>query len=95
MSSIFFQRLATIPSKGILHLLFFEIQDTFQKKSLCGVEKRTNSLQDGQATATLEIFQRATKVFQKFGCENLGIYHYLYKTTDSLLLACMMDQLQK
>ena len=45
--------------------------------------------------STPEDFQHATKVFQKFDCENVGSYHDLYLTTDTLLLACVVEQLRK
>ena len=47
--------------------------------------KWTNSLKDGQVSITPENFQRATKVFRKFGFENLGSYNDFYLSTDTLL----------
>ena len=57
--------------------------------------KWTNSFQDVQVSISPENFQHATKVFQKFGSENLGSYHDLYLTTDTLLLACVVEQFRK
>ena len=59
------------------------------------VEKWTNSLQDVQVSITPENFQHAAKVFQKFGCDNLGSYHDLYLITCTLLLAYVVEQFRK
>ena len=87
--------LQLLHQKGFYPYSYFDSHEKFQEKSLPSIEKWTNSLQDGQVSITPANFQHATKVFQKFGCENLGSYHDLYLTTDTLLLACVVEQFRK
>ena len=67
----------------------------FQQKSLPSVKNWTNFLQDAQVSTILETFQHAAKVFQTFGCQNLGSYQDFHLTTDTLLLACVVEQFRK
>ena len=67
-----------------------------------GVEKHiyeylrfVDSFQDGQVSITPKNFQHATKAFQKFGCATLGSCNDLYLTSDTLLLACVVEQFRK
>ena len=89
------EHLQLLHGKGFYPYSYFDSHESFQEKSLPSVEKRTNSLQDGQVLITPDDFQHATKVLQKFGCENLGSYHDLYLTTETLVLACVVEQFPK
>ena len=63
-------------------------------KILAQCTKRTNSLQDRLVSISPENFQHAN-VFQEFVCQILSSYHDLYLATDTLLLACVVEQFRK
>ena len=88
------EELQLLHQKGFYPYSYFDSHEKFQKKSLPSIEKWTNSLQ-GQVSISPENFQHAVKVIQRFWCENLGSNHDLYLTTDTLLLACVVDQFRK
>ena len=41
---------------------------------------------------TEDRWQHAEKVYKQFQCKNLGDYHSLYLLTDTLLLACVVEE---
>ena len=88
----FSEDLQLLHQKGFHPCSSFDSNENFQENSLPSVEKWTNSLEDGHVSITPANFQHATKEFQKFGCENLGSYRDLYLTTDSLLLAYVVEK---
>ena len=81
-----------IHQKGFYPFFYLDSHAKFQEKSLRRLEKWTNCLQYGQVSITPQNFQIATKVF---GCESFGSYHDLYLTTDTLLLASVIEQFRK
>ena len=78
----------------ILPLLLFRFTCEIQEKSLPSIEKWTNSFQDGYVSITPGNLNMQN-FFWKLGCENLGSYHDLYLTTDTLLLACVVEHFRK
>ena len=45
----------------------------------------------GEVTISKTDYNHAQEVFSKFGCQNIGDYHDLYLTCDTLLLACVFE----
>ena len=63
--------------------------ERFEEEFLPPKERFCNSLKDIRIKD--EGYVHAEKVFNKFGCMNLGDYHDLYLTTDVLILADIFE----
>ena len=67
--------------------------ERFDETQLPEKEKFYSSL-SGEGI-TDEEYERAKQVWETFGCRNLGYYHNLYVTTDTLLLADVFENFRK
>ena len=61
-------------------------------KELPARELLEKSLQGGNVTTSEEEVYHAGKVFSTFNCKDLGGYHDLYLTCDTLQLACDLEE---
>ena len=52
-------------------------------------------LDNGKLQITEEELQKAKTVFETFQCRNLEDYHNLYLKCDTLLLACVLEELRR
>ena len=75
----------------------YSYMDTFRKFKLkklplkkCCVDK----LKSGKVTITEDDCKKAKLIFEKFDCRNMGDYHDLYLTVDTLQLACWFERLR-
>ena len=67
--------------------------DSFAKleeTSLPPLKMWKNSLDQFNVTTTAEEYAHALKVYNKFGCRNIGDYYKIYLVSDVFLLACTM-----
>ena len=75
----------------------YSYMDTFRKFKLkklppkkCWVDK----LKSGKMTKSEADYEKAKLIFEKFYCRNMGEYHDLYLTVDTLQLACWFQRLR-
>ena len=73
--------------KGYYPYSYFDNFDTFLEKKLPPRDQWMDSLRNEAILLTQEEWKHAEKVFQTFGCLNLGDCHDLYLKTDTLILA--------
>ena len=66
--------------------------EKFPKKGLPPGEEWKNSLENDEVSITDDQWNNAKKVFDRFNCQNLGDYHDLYLKTDTLILACVIEE---
>ena len=69
--------------------------EKFNEPDLPPIEKWSDALQGGDTSINDENFRHTKNVFDIFGYQNFGAYHDLYLTTDTLLLACVFEHLEK
>ena len=81
--------------KGFYPYAYADKLEKFNEPDLPPIEKWTDALQGGDISINDENFRHAKKVFDIFGCQKFGASHDLYLTTDTLLLACVFEQLRK
>ena len=81
--------------KGFYPYSYFDDLSKFQETALPSIDCWTNSLKEGEQSITEEQWHHANIVFKTFGCENLGDYHDLYLKTDTLLLACVVEEFRR
>ena len=81
--------------KGHYPYSYFNNHAKFDEKQLPAREFWENSLQGGTVTTSEEEFQHAEKVFSTFNCKDLGDYHDLYLTCDTLQLACVFEEFRR
>ena len=67
----------------------------FEEKVLPPLSEWKNTLQGRKVTISKTDNNHAQTVFSKFGCQNVGDYHDLYLTCDTLLLMCLFDVFRK
>ena len=89
------EELALLHQKGFYPYSYFDCHEKFEEKTLPKLEKWTNSLHGGQVSISAENLEQANKVFSTFNCRNLGDYHDIYLTVDTLLLACVVEEFRK
>ena len=78
--------------KGYYPYSYFDDFEKFQEKELPPREQWKDSLQNGQVGITDEQWIHARNVYDRFNCKNLGDYHDLYLKTDTLILACVVEE---
>ena len=78
--------------KGYYPYSYFDNFEKFQEEKLPPREQWKDSLRNGEVMITEDQWQHAEKVYEQFQCENLGDYHNLYLLTDTLLLACVVEE---
>ena len=78
--------------KGYYPYSYFDNFEKFQEEKLPPREQWKDSLHNGEVMITEDQWQHAEKVYEQFQCENLGDYHNLYLLTDTLLLACVVEE---
>ena len=81
--------------KGFYPYSYFDNHSKFQETTLPSIDCWTNSLKEGEQSISEEQWHHANIVFKTFGCENLGDYHDLYLKTDTLLLACVVEEFRR
>ena len=79
-------------AKGFYSYSYFDDEARFQESALPPIDNWSNSLREGEVSITADDWNHANLVFKTFGCENLGDYHDLYLKTDTLLLACVVEE---
>ena len=79
-------------AKGFYPYSYFDDEARFQESALPPIDNWSNSLREGEVSITADDWNHANLVFKTFGCENLGDYHDLYLKTDTLLLACVVEE---
>ena len=93
----YFQNYQTIErellhQKGFYHYSYFDSFQKFQDNQLPPMTYWTNSLNGIEIFLNETEYAHAEKVFATFGCQTLGDYHNLYLKTDTLLLACVVEE---
>ena len=78
--------------KGYYPYSYFDDFEKFQEKSLPPREEWKNSLENDEVSITDDQWNHAKIVFDRFNCQNLGDYHDLYLKTDTLILACVVEE---
>ena len=78
--------------KGYYPFSYFDNFEKFQEEKLPPREQWKDSLRNGEIMVTEDRWQHAEKVYEQFQCKNLGEYHSLYLLTDTLLLACVVEE---
>ena len=73
---------------------YFDNFDKFLETKLPPRDQWLDSLRNGAIMLTHEEWKHAENVFQTIGCLNLGDYHDLYLKTDTLILACVFEELE-
>ena len=81
--------------KGHYPYSYFDSHVKFSETQLPARELWGNSLQGGNVTTSEEEFHHAEKVFSTFNCIDLGDYHDLYLTCDTLQLACVFEEFRR
>ena len=81
--------------KGHYPYSYFDSHVKFSETQLPARELWGNSLQGGNVTTSEEEFHHAEKVFSTFNCIDLGDYHDLYLTCDTLQLACVSEEFRR
>ena len=81
--------------KGHYPYSYFDSHSKFNENRLPTREVWGNSLHGGKVTISAEEIQHAEKVFTTFNCENLGDFHDLYLTCDTLQLACVFEEFRR
>ena len=66
-------------------------EQVFEKIVLPPLSKWKNTLHCGGVRISGTDYTHACTVFSKFGCQNIGDYHDLYLTCETLLLACIFE----
>ena len=66
-------------------------EQVFEEKVLPPLSGWKNNLHGGDVTISKTDYNHAQRVLSKFGCQNIGDYHDLYLTCDTLLLACVFE----
>ena len=66
-------------------------EQVFEEKVLPPLSEWKNTLHGGEVTISETDYNQAQTVFSIFGCQNIGDYHDLYLTSDTLLLACVFE----
>ena len=61
-------------------------EQVFEKKVFPPLSEWKNTLQGGEFTISETDYNHAQTVFSKFGCRNIGDYHDLYLTCNTLLI---------
>ena len=84
-----------LQQKGHYPYSYIDSFTKFDEENLPEISNWKNSLAGGETTVTNEQLDHAKTVFKLFGCHNLGDYHDLYLTTDTLLLACVFETFRK
>ena len=79
-------------AKGFYPYSYFDDETRFQESALPPIDNWSNSLREGEVSITADDWNHANLVFKTFGCENLGDYHDVYLKTDTLLLACVVEE---
>ena len=79
--------------KGIYPYEYMDSFERFGETKLPEKEKFYSSLSGKGITD--EEYEHAKKVWETFGCRNLGDYHNLYVGTDTLLLADVFENFRK
>ena len=78
--------------KGYYPYSYFDDFNKFQEEELPPREFWKDSLRNGAIMLTQEEWKHAVKVYEQFNCSNLGDYHDLYLKTDTLILACVVEE---
>ena len=84
-----------LKQKGFYPYSYVSNFSKFQEVSLPLKEKWINSLTGFEVSVDEEQYQHALKVFKTFKCKNIGEYHDLYLTSDTLLLACVYEEFRE
>ena len=78
--------------KGYYPYSYFDSFDKFQEEKLPPRYQWTDSLRNKAIMLTQDEWEHAKKVYERFNCANLGDYHDLYLKTDTLILACVVEE---
>ena len=78
--------------KGYYPYSYFDSFDKFQEEELPPRYQWTDSLRNKAIMLTQDEWEHAKKVYERFACANLGDYHDLYLKTDTLILACVVEE---
>ena len=89
------QQRSLLHGKGLYPYSYFINHDKFEETSLPPLECWTNTLRNGEVNISPTELEQAKKVFQEFQCKTLGDYHDLYLKTDTLLLACVVEEFRR
>ena len=81
--------------KGFYPYSYFDSFEKFQENQLPPINYWTNSLNGKEIFSNETEYAHAEKVFATFGCQTLGDYHNLYLKTDTVLLACVVEEFRK
>ena len=74
---------------------FFDSFAKFQENQLPPINYWTNSFSGSEICLNETKYAHAEKVFAIIGCQTLSDYHNLYLKTDTLLLACVVEEFRK
>ena len=66
-------------------------EQVFEEKVLRPLSEWKNTLHGGEVTISKSDYNHAQTVFSKFGCQNIGGYHDLNLTCNTLILACVFE----
>ena len=82
-------------TKGFYPYNYFDHHEKFLETELPPLECWKNSLKNDEIHITMDEWNKALHVFKSLKCKNLGEYHDLYLTTDTLLLACVVEEFRR
>ena len=78
--------------KGYYPYSYFDDISKFEEKKLPARNQWKDSLRNGAKKLTEEECNQSQKVYERFNCANLGEYHDLYLKTNTLILACVVEE---
>ena len=84
-----------LKAKGHYPYSFFDSFTKFNHPHIPPLAQWKNSLLNNEISVTKEEFNHAKRVYATFKCKNMGEYHDIYLTCDTLLLACVFEQFRK
>ena len=85
-------QISLLKKKGHYPYAYIVNEDKFEDHELPPLSEWRNRLQNDEISITEQQLEEAKHVFHTFGCQNMGDYHDLYLTCDTLLLACVTEE---
>ena len=79
-------------AKGFYPYSYFDDDVRFEAIVLPPIDSWRNSLREEEVSITDDEWNHANLVFKTCGCQSLGDYHDLYLKSDTLLLACVVEE---
>ena len=81
--------------KGFYPYSFMDIFNKFKLKKLPERRNWIDRLNYGNIAITKDDYELAKLIYHRFDCQDMGEYHDLYLTVDTLQLACWFERLRK